>query len=463
MYRQRQAFPSGIALVGSSDVQRLRQMWIEAQSSLWMVPSIIVAASAALAFILIQLDEILGFAWLNKWSRLFGAGAEGSRGMLEAIATSMITVAGVTFSITVAALAQASSQYSPLVLRNFMRDRANQIVLGAFGGIFVYCLIVLRTIRSEPDEFIPTIAVSTALLHAVVGIGLLVFFVHHIANSLQASSILANISTSAGKTIDRDFPLRERLDLPEGTSSSPLIPPNAVGIPILSKDTGYVQDIGADAILDLADKRDCIIVLTVRIGDFAIRGLPLGHVYAHLRPCPGIEDEARGAIIIGEHRTSERDLLFSVRQIVDMAVRALSPGINDPTTADFCLHHLAAIMFNLGDRVMPHHVLARHEQVRVTSPPLTYAAFARLAFSEIRHHGSSDPRVLWAIAEAILYASMQKLIPDRRRTLMHELKLTAAAADSLAPGEPRDALLARIKEVESFISLERADPVDKLT
>src|SRR5690606_24274390 len=155
-----------------------------------------------LAFGMIELDERLGGDWLQRWPQLFGAGVEGSRGLLTAIATSIVTVAGVILSITVVALAQASSQYSPLVLRNFMQDRANQTVLGGYGGIFVYCLIVLRSTRGGEDAFVPSIAVFVALLHAIAAVGCLPYFIHHIATVLQATSILQMVAGTTLKAID---------------------------------------------------------------------------------------------------------------------------------------------------------------------------------------------------------------------------------------------------------------------
>ena len=176
-------------------MKKLRDLWTDLRSSFWFVPSVIVCAAVTLALALIETDRMLARNLSDSWPRLFGAGAAGSRGMLSAIAGSMITVAGVVFSITIVALSLASSQYSSRVLRNFMHDRANQAVLGVFVGIFAYCLVVLRTVRGGDDgAFVPAVAVLGAVALAFVGIAFLIFFIDHIGWSIQAAQIIAAVA-----------------------------------------------------------------------------------------------------------------------------------------------------------------------------------------------------------------------------------------------------------------------------
>ena len=181
-------------------MDKLKQIWLRLNSSLWFLPTLMVAAAIGLALALIEVGFQGNDALVARWPRVFGVGAEGSRGMLSAIASSMITVTGVTFSITIVALALASSQYTPRILRNFMRNRTNQFVLGFFVGVFAYCLIVLRTIRG-PDEgaFIPSLAILVAIVLALASVGVLIVFIHHIAASIQAGNI---ISAAARETIE---------------------------------------------------------------------------------------------------------------------------------------------------------------------------------------------------------------------------------------------------------------------
>lgn len=173
-------------------MNQLERFWSKLWASFWFVPTLIVAGSIALAMVLVEVHSTGSAQWLARWPRLFGASAEGASGMLSTIAGSMMTVVGVTFSMTLVALVMASSQYTSRILRNFMRDRVTQVVLGIFTGIFAYCLIVLRTIRSgDEGGFVPSLAVFFAVVLAMGGIGVLIFFIHHIAASIQASSIIA--------------------------------------------------------------------------------------------------------------------------------------------------------------------------------------------------------------------------------------------------------------------------------
>lgn len=188
-------------------MHRLASLWLNLLGSLWFVPGVLVLAGVGAALLLVELHPLIDLDLAQDWPRLFGAGAEGARGMLSAIATSMITVAGVVFSVTIVALSLTASQYSPRVLRNFMSDRSTQVVLGAFVAVFAYCLIVLRTIRGgDEGGFVPSLAVLGGVFMAFVGIGLLIYFVHHVATAIQVDYILERIATDTREAIDRLYP-----------------------------------------------------------------------------------------------------------------------------------------------------------------------------------------------------------------------------------------------------------------
>ena len=192
---------------GIRPMNKLKQLWSNLRSSFWFMPSLIVVVSIVFAVVLIEADSAGSDRWLARWPRLFGAGAEGARGMMSTIAGSMMTVVGVTFSMILVVLALASSQYTSRILRNFMRSRVTQVVLGIFAGIFTYCLIVLRTIRGgDEGAFVPSLAVFFGFVLALGGVGALMFFIHHIASSIQASSIIASVAQETIAAIDRLFP-----------------------------------------------------------------------------------------------------------------------------------------------------------------------------------------------------------------------------------------------------------------
>ena len=235
-------------------MNKLKQLWSNLRGSFWFLPSLIVAGSIAVALALIQVDTAGGQQWMSRWPRLFGASAAGARGVLSTIAGSMMTVVGVTFSMVLVTLALASSQYTSRILRDFMRDRVTQVVLGIFAGIFTYCLIVLRTIRGgDSAGFIPSLAVTFGVVLAISGIGALIFFIHHIAASIQASSIIASVAEETLAAIDRLFPQKfgqTPVDDDEDQSPLPLPERNWQAIP--ARVNGYIQSVDNATLLRLA-------------------------------------------------------------------------------------------------------------------------------------------------------------------------------------------------------------------
>ncbi len=221
------------------------------------------AASVLLAFVLIEVDVHMDGDWMNQLPLLFGAGAEGSRGLLGVVASSMITVAGVVFSITIVALSLTSSQYTSRVLRNFMGDRSNQFVLGAFLGIFAYCLVVLRTIRGgDEGAFVPSLAVLMGLILGLAGIAVLIYFIHHIAVSIQAAQILANVAEETLEAVDRLFPKEVGEELEPPRQEPPLAGRSWQAVH--AKQTGYIQSIDAPELLKLASEQQAVVRMEAR-------------------------------------------------------------------------------------------------------------------------------------------------------------------------------------------------------
>jgi uncharacterized membrane protein len=258
-----------------SIMKTLRDLWTDLRSSFWFVPAVIVCAAVTLALALIETDRMLAPNVRDSWPRLFGAGAAGSRGMLSTIAGSMITVAGVIFSITIVSLSLASSQYSSRVLRNFMRDRMNQTVLGVFVGIFAYCLVVLRTIRGgDEGVFVPALSVLVAVALAFVGIAFLIFFVDHIGSSIQASQIVATVAKDTLETVDHLFPENQGEPADEPERAASLTQRQFRGA-IPARRTGYVQRVDVVALMAFARARQTTVRMERRVGEFVIEDTPL--------------------------------------------------------------------------------------------------------------------------------------------------------------------------------------------
>ena len=391
---------------------QLKTLLIELRSSLWFLPTLIVLGSGVLAVAFIELDSRLSFKLLTNFPRLFGAGAEGSRGMLSSIAGSMITVASVTFSITIVALSQASSQYSSRILRNFMRDRGNQAVLGVFLGVFTYCLFVLRAIRGgDEGQFIPSLSVFGALVLALVAIGFLIFFIHHVASLLQASNVIAAAAHETVQTIDRLFPesLRDDGSEPEAGPESNNLLEQERQIIIPAPKTGYIQSHDEEAFFDLACSSQSVFRMHVGIGEFAAFDSPLVSVYSSSFMDEKLVKNIQATYSINSLRTIEQDAGFGIRQIVDIALKALSPGVNDTTTAITCIDYLTAINLRLANRRIAHARVFEDGRLRVIVKGPSFERFVGESFDEIRANARGN-------ATVILH-------------LLHSLKTIRAATD----------------------------------
>ncbi len=257
-------------------------------------------------------------------------------------------------------LVLASSQYSSRILRNFTSDRVTQTVLGIFAGVFAYCLIVLRTIRAgDENGFIPGLAVSFGVVLAIGGISVLIFFIHHIASSIQASNIIASVAAETMVVIDRLFPEKlgqEPVD--EQEDQSPFSLPARNWQPVPSNENGYIQSVDNAALLRLAREHKTIVRMEHGAGDFVVQDTLLASLALKSPPGKEIVSALQAAYSIARYRTVEQDAAFGIRQLVDIALRALSPGINDTTTAVMCVDYLTAILARLGQF---HHRIAMRD------------------------------------------------------------------------------------------------------
>ena len=408
-------------------MNRIRQMWGTVRDSLWFVPTLSVLLAVLLAILLIEVDTILGNELWLDWPRLFGAGAEGSRGMLSAIATSMITVAGVAFSITIVALAQTSTQYSSRILRKFMGDRTNQLVLGIFVAIYAYCLIVLRTVRSgDEGSFVPSLAVLMAIVLAFVGIGVLIYFIHHIARSLQASQILAAVGEETVQAVVNLFP--EPLGASdEDARAVPALAADKTHVwqPVPARHTGYIQWVDMHVLLTAVDEDGVVVRMDRGVGEFAIEGMPLLHLS---RPLP--DDDPRigklqGAYGMGRQRTIDQDAAFGIRQIVDVALKALSPGINDSTTAIMCIDRLTSIVVRLATRNVESPYRYAQGELRLIARGPTFAGMVAESFDEVRRNAGGNVTVLAAIAHALETVVDAVEDPARQMVILEQVEALA--------------------------------------
>lgn len=316
-------------------VRRLRE-------GLWLLPTALTVGAVVLAAATVELDRRLLADRRADFYLAFGGGAEGARGVLTAIGSTVITVTGVIFSVTIVALQLASSQFTPRVLRGFVGDRANQLVLGVFIATFTYTLLVLRTIRSEAEDqqlFVPSISVAMAIGLALVSIGLLIFFIHHVSRSIQASTIIDRATRDTRRIVDRVLPDPAQRDPaqrdPAHRADSPASPPAPTEPPatVAAARGGYIQAVDEDALFELARRAQATIRMERQVGDHVLRGAPLISVWSAQRVPDDATEVVQQAFTVGPERTLADDLELGVRQLSDIALRALSPSLNDPTTA----------------------------------------------------------------------------------------------------------------------------------
>ena len=411
---------------------RLRSWWYDVGSSLWFLPAVLTAVAVVLAFLTVRLDRTVLLERRAEVRWLFGGGSEGARGVLEAIAGTMVTVTALVFSITVVALQLAASQLSPRVLRTFMGDRGNQTVLGFFIGTFTYALLVLRAVRSPLEDtggFVPSLSVTVAIVLALLSVALLIFFVHHATNAMRASVVIDRAAAATCDLITHLYPAdvgeAEYPDPPAWLASAPAATMRA-------EEGGYLQTINADVLFALAERHTLTIRPEPLVGDFVLPGAPLASVWPRDALDEAVERSIRAAMALGPERTLQADVAFGFQQLSDIAVKALSPGINDPTTAVVCIDRLGETIVHLARRGKPDEVRTGEDggaRLVLQGPP--FARLVGTAFDQVRHFGAGDP----VVAEHLL-ASLGRiaaLIPAAHRgPLVCQARLVLAAAQTHA-------------------------------
>ncbi len=396
------------------------------RSSLWLIPLLALVTGFVAALLLVQLDMRVDAQLRRLLPGFLQPGPEGARQALATIGSSMITVAGVVFSITIVALSLTANQYSPRVLRNFMRDRLNQTVLGVFVGVFVYSLLVLQATGSTRESFVPLLALWVAVAMVIVSIGFLIAFIHHTATSIQVSEILARITAETVEAFEA-----VRKTSAEGRSSS-------VGCDDLqhldwrtvpSHASGYVQDIDLEKLFQLACGQQLVVRVECPVGDFTVAGRPLVSVSGTDDISPKLIAGINRLFGVSSYRTIEQDPAFGVRQIVDIALRALSPGISDATTAINCVDYLGVVLHHsLNIQLLPE-VRAEGANPRLVLRHLQPEHLLDVALNEVRHSASNNLAVLLRLLRVLRQLRETVAAPGVRAHLRYHTQLIADDAE----------------------------------
>jgi uncharacterized membrane protein len=383
----------------------------------WLRPAILVLLGALLGEAMVSLERA-GNLPESVRDLVYAGGAEGARGLLAALATSSLGVAGTIFSITIAALSLASGQMGPRLLRNFTRDPGNQLALGAFLATFAYALIVLRTVQGkEEGDFVPHLAVSVGVGLGFLCVGVLVWFVHHAAAGINVEHVVESVYGD----------LRRALQDQARDEPGPTPPASHAwaGASALALDAdGYLQHIDERGLADWAKEQGCRLRLLVRPGQRVCPGATLALVEPAV---DGAEAALRNHLAIGASQLPRQDLEFAARQLAEVAVRALSPGINDPNTALGVLDRVGSGLCAMAGRHLPSGVVLREGEPVLVRPVTDYAGLLDTMLHMLRQNAEGQPSVIIRLLETLAIVATAERMPGRLAVLRAHAELAYTA------------------------------------
>jgi uncharacterized membrane protein len=367
--------------------------------------------------------------------------------ILGGIATSIMTVVSIVFAIMLMTLTLASMQFSPRIIVSFVQDRVTQWTLGIFLGTFLYCVAALPAAHSLPDPFAPVFTVMGAMLLAVACVGWLLFFIHHISRAISVNHIVARIATDTIAVIDGMMPWPYRHDRLDGAPAAA----SSWETTVVSEESGYIRFVDRKRLVGLAKDHRVKINVLRRVGHFVPAGVPLIAVSKDGRLTSEAMAELRGAFDLGPTRTLQQDVEFGVLQIVDIALKAISPAVNDPSTAINCVDQLSAIMIRFASREPPESVLYDPPgTMRVVIPWIGYDRLLEAAFEQIRMYSKSDVAVSLRLLRAL--GDIAATTPDveyRRMLVERGRRVVAGCSEKLGDEELR-VLHVRLEALQEF-------------
>ncbi|HXV33975.1 MAG TPA: DUF2254 domain-containing protein [Gaiellaceae bacterium] len=381
----------------------IRSHWQNALRGFWLFPGLTALALAVLAVVLVELDRRGGAEGI---SHTFDGDASAARSILTTVGATVITVAGLAFSITVVTVQLVSSQFSPRTLRSFLADRPSQLIAGAFVGIFAYCLLVLRTVRDEGGrtaEFVPSLSVSVAIGLGLVGLVLLLVFIHRVTQVIKVENITGRVAAETLDAIESHYPdpfaeaggpeLAEVLAAWEASG-----PPRAVH----PAQPGHVRAVEAGLLPKLDLPAGSRIHLAARAGDQVTTSTAVVRVWCTEPLDEGLLDDLRRLVTVERERDVAADPAFGIRQLTDVALRALSPGVNDPTTAITCIGYLQEALEQLAGRRFPDPVRRLEPGgILVAASTASFEELVREPFADLARFASGDARVVSALLDAL--------------------------------------------------------------
>jgi uncharacterized membrane protein len=433
----------------------VRVTWEKLRTSFWLVPSLMAAAAGVLAMAATWVD--LRLAEVDPAGMpvlVFVSTPSGARDVLSTLLSSMITMTSLVFSITMVVLSLAASQFGPRLIRSFMSSPHTQFVLGTFIMTSVYCLIELGSVGSTIEETKQAFpSVSLGLLLMLISVLVLVSFIHFLARSIVSETLIKRLGMEVTAMVG------ELDDLPEDRNhqTAATLPENFERDATFfgPRTDGFVQSIDLDGLKELAEHADVLLAFSFRPGDYVIAG------GCGIGVCPGrnwtseLQERVCELLVIGSRRTATQDPEFAIRHLVEMAVRALSPGVNDPYTAAAVLAQLSAGLAHLMKRALPESVVRGADgRVRIVIPSSTYASVIGAAFNQIRQNAAGKPFVILHLIEAILRMAEHLRLPEQSDALQEQLDAALDAVKGIDEFDRR-AISTRAEEARTAIDAAR--------
>jgi uncharacterized membrane protein len=430
-------------------------LWDKIRGSFWFAPATMSVAAVLLAAIVPQIDQIADVGESSRFGWL-ATTVSAARTTLSSLAAAMVTVVSVVFSITMVTLSLTMQQFGPRLLRRFMQNRVTQLSLGAFLATSLYSLLMLRWVDEATDSsFVPHLGVATAVLLAIISFAGLIWFIHDVSQSIQAQNVVTSVAEDLDAAITRLFP-EELGATPEGTrcQADAARAPDDLGEAfriVLARQEGYVEAVDNAGLLASAVEGDLVLELLARPGDFVVREQPLARAWSSDCSAPDsgaprtlceinseLAERLNAAFITGNRRTPRQDVECAVNELVEVAVRALSPGINDPFTAMTSIDRLGASLARLARRKIPSP--CRYDgdgRLRVIAPVVSFPAVLAAAFNQIRQYGRPHPAVTIRLMESlVVIASSVIRDADRAAVRQHAEMIRRGAHEAFS--EPSD-------------------------
>jgi len=386
--------------------------------SLWFLPSVLVVVAVASSYLFLYIDRHFVTFVSENIDFFFSGSAAAARGMLSTIAGSVITVVSIAFSLTIISMQQASAQYSPRVLRSFTSNRGNQIVLGVYIATFTYSILILRAIRESNDkreEFVPAVSLSFAIILAILCIGLLIFFINHTSNSLLATTVIKRIHNHLIEQIGRKYPVKTG----ESIQTPNLEIHSEDNVAVLKSEAGGFVLAIDDSIFERHDLEGInSIEVLPHIGEFVLTGQDVMRIVSNQPISQNRQNELLYSVVLEGERSPINDPLQNVRQLVDTALKGLSPGINDVTTSVYCIRYLGDAIAVLANREFPEEIASVDGSkmlLKIRQP--TFLDFLEKSFLEILFAGEKNERVQREILDVLILVAKQLNIEERKRDI----------------------------------------------